>query len=425
LIEVMIGTLLLGMLGVMIAEVLASTSRWDSTAYARDTLAEDVAAVWKTFNEDLGQSLWYLPDTSQPFATAALESDRKLFYAPYIVQPALVAGGDDGATARHELLKIFNRAGGEDIRFGPVAINGISARDLTSALPGLLSDAGHNPADAVFTEVPYQASYFARCQELVFVRSSTTSWDQQQDLPREIGTLSPGAIPAPAEPFGRGEGGTTTAWNTQDNHAAIGVLHPLGFEPVVTGGVTTWRERTPGEPYGRVMESAVLDPSATTITLLPQLEQDQQPTFQPVEARHVRLLGYQLVPSPTGAGRLVRTYVVRAPDSEPTRGTEPGQWIAKDGDDYLVVDRVLSEHVVRVLFETARHQDDLGINNIRATVFFAKAVERDKQQALIVRRSVTMLFAMRGANSPADKENARLVVKTRAEVGTGSIPFSY
>lgn len=419
--EATIGLLLVGALGLMVTTTLDKTARWASTSEAKDALSDDIMATWNILNEDLSQSCWYIPDTTQSFATPTLSNDRSLLYAPYIIQTTFGAAGTGGGLATHPLLRIFNRNNAGDMRLDQLVSPLGSGLNLDDVLPGKATDRGLDPSSASF-DSSYQRSYFARSQDLIFVRMTTSLWNHQADRPIDVSGRSPSQLPEPIERFT----GSLNAWLTPDNHAAIGVLFPSGYFPSSTTA-GTWVERTPGVPYGRVMDSAVLDTSSGSILLQSQLEQNDQPVFQTVTAADVRYLGYQVVPSPgqRGLGRLVRTFAARNPAVPPAPGSNPGEYIARLGSDYLVVDRVISDNVVRAIFETARHTDQIGVNNVRATLFFAKVSEKDNASGLVVHRAVTMIFCLHGSNTVSDRETTRSLIKTSATPAAGAIPFSY
>ena len=420
LLEVMIATLIMAVVMTAMNQILISSANLQSTAEAKDTLSSDIAKVFKQLNSDLNQSMWYIPDSSASFSTPTLMADRGLFYCPYVVQTSFGDSPSGEGFASDPLLALFNRNNPGDTRLDKLTVAGISDATLDDVLPGKATDRAQNPSTGVFQDGTYQTSYFARSQDLIFVRASTAAWDFGANRPRNIGGQAPRDLQAPTESFP----GNDADWQTPGKENDLQVLFPSPFVSSISGtGVTTWQQRANTSlPYGKVMESVWLDNDFTT---QPQLELNHQPTFSSFTKSDVRLLGYQVVPSPIGMGRLVRTYAVRSPATLPVKGTEPGQYIAKLNNDYLLVDKVISDHVVRIVFETARHSDTLGINGIRATIFFARVSDRQRSSALILRRSVTMIFGMRAQNTPTDQELFRSIIKTSTTAGTGAIPFSY
>ncbi len=413
LLELIMVMAIIAIFGIALSLALEGMNGWSAKASAEDELTEDVLTVWKTFNDDLGQSAWWIPDPTQAFSDPSFTVDRGLLYAPFVVQPTLSGAANSGQPTGAR-MRIFARSGSGDTRF-----EGPALADLDRlTLPGQVSDRLLSPA-AFSSPALYRQSYFARSQELVFVRATNTLWNHISDRPNQVGSAAPGTIQLPIERFP----GPTTAWRASANHSTIGALLPSGWQR----SGTSWVSIGTG-PYGQVMDACYLYGASATLGLRLQLEQQGQPTFQAQDPAQVRLYTYAVVPSPNGRGlgRLVRAYSA-TPGSTPTSGVNPGQRIASDGATSLIIDRVISDNVTRVLFDTARHADDIGINNVRATVFFAKLSEnkRGSNAPLVLRRAVTMVFALRAANSWQDKESARSRIKTTTTIASGAIPFSY
>lgn len=407
LIELIITLMLIAILGTAMTMVMEGGSGWSATASSEDALAEDVLGVWKTMNDDLAQSAWFIPDSTQSFGTASLVNDRSLFYAPYVLQPSVTSAPTNGQ-ATNASLTIFNRSSAGDQRF-----EGSGVADLDRCV-GLIPG---TPADRMLAPMAatYATSYFARSQELVFVRATSTAWNRTANAPMNL--MSTSLRPPPVELFP----GTTSDWMTPANHTAIGALRPSGWQR----SGTTWTQISPSAPYGQVMDACYLYTSGGTTDLKLQLEQKVQPDFTTQSPANVRLFSYAVVPCPIGRGlgRLVRVY--SANGTVGTSGVEIGQRIASDGASSLVVDKVLSDNVIRVVFDSARHSDAIGVNNIRATIYFAKPVEKNRLQSAVIHRSVTMIFALRAANTYQDKADTRALIKTSPVFATGAIPFSY
>ncbi len=412
LIEMMISLALIAVLGTGVTMLMEGSAGWNANASTEDALAEDVLTVWKTLNDDISQSAWYIPDTNQGFGTPSFSVDRDLAYAPFVYQPAITGAGSDGVPT-DPLLSLFGRTAAADVRF-----EGSGVYDLdhhTGVLPGTPAD--RNLAPSAMTAAAYQTSYFARSQELVFVRATTTIWNRVSNRP--VSTTGTQAPQVPLEQFP----GSTAAWQAAGNHGTVQTLRPSGWQRDTSGN--GWTAVTPGTPYGRVMDACFLYTGGGVLNLQLQLEQNRQPDFQQQQASDVRWFSYAVVPSPRGMGlgRLVRT--VRKTGTAPTRGSDPGNCIASAGGDYLAVDRVISDNVVRVLFDTARHANDLGITNVRATIFFARLPEKNRATAAPLHRAVTMVFTMRAANSWQEKDTVRSLIKTSTAIASGAIPFTY
>ena len=410
LMEVMITLALIGTLGSAMTMIMNGSSGWSAVASSEDALSEDILNVWRTMNDDIAQSAWYIPDTTQSFGTATLTNDRSLFYAPYVLQPA-VTGAPSGGQTGHATLAIFNRSSAGDLRFEGTGVSELDR--CTGILPGNPSD--RLLAPSAFAAGAYAKSYFARSQEVVFVQATSTTWNRSANAPLDL-TASNLRSP-PVERFP----GTTTDWLTPSNHAAVGSLLASGWQR----SGTAWTQVTPAAPYGQVMEACYLYTASGSMDLKLQLEQQTQPDFQTQTPANVRLFSYVVVPAPSsrGLGRLVRAYTV--PGTVGTVGVEPGQRLASLASTSLVVDKVISDNVTRIVFDSARHSDALGVNNLRATVYFVKMSEKDRAQPLVIHRAVTMVFAMRAANSYQDKADTRALIKTSTVMASGAIPFSY
>lgn len=410
LIEIMISLALISVLGTAMTMVLNGSGGWGATASSEDTLSEDVLGTWRAINDDLSQSAWYIPDNTQSFGTATLTSDRALFYTPYVVQPSITSGPNNGQGTEPGLL-LFNRSGPTDLRFEGTLVSDLDR--CLGSIPGKPGDRVLAPSG--FAAGRYAASYFARSQELVFVRATSTSWNQATNAPLNLTAST--VRQAPIERFP----GTTADWLAPSNHAVVNALLPSGWRR----SGTTWTEVTPSVPYGQVMDACFLYTAGGSNDLQLQLEQQIQPDFKTQIRANVRLYSYAVVPPPPGRGlgRLVRAYA--APGTVGTIGVEPGQRISTTSTSSLVVDKVISDNVIRIVFDTARHSDEIGINNVRATIYFARPNEKDRLQSPVVHRAVTMIFAMRAANSYQDKADTRALIKTSTVMASGAIPFSF
>jgi hypothetical protein len=410
LVEVMISLAVIASLGSAISMVMNGSAGWSALASSEDALAEDVLGVWRTMNDDLSQSAWFIPDTTQSFGIQDLSNDRTLFYAPFVVQPT-ITGAPQGGAAQNPNLRIFNRSGGSDLRFeGPAVSEFDRCQD---SVPGSPADRLRAPSE--FAAGDYAKSYYARSQELVFVRSTSTSWNRATNAPLNLPSGARGMPPIERFP------GAMLDWLAPSNHATVGALLPSGWQR----SGSSWVQVTPSAPYGQVMEACFLYTAGGTTDLKLQLEQQVRPDFQTQDPANVRLFSYLVVPSPSGMGlgRLVRAYTAMGVVG--SVGVDAGQRIASTAASSLIVDKVLSDNVVRVVFDSARHNDGLGINNVRATIYFAKMSEHDRGSPLVVRRAVTMVFALRAANSYQDKSETRALIKTSTAFASGAIPFGY
>lgn len=418
LIELMIALSILATVGVVLAMTMNGVMGWSAAGRSQDALADDVMAVWKTLNDDLSQSVWYHPDSSVSFDVPSFAADRALFYCPYVVQASHGVGSNVGApTLANTRLYPFAREQVGDKVYNPDPQTTRDTRQsilarYDSVLPGTVTDRVACPA------ADYRTSYFARSQELVFVRATNALWNDKAGHPRKV--VDGQSYPTVTESFP----GDAADWKSSaDKHATLGVLYPSAWLP--SGSTFAQRDQTnpslPASvaqpPYGRVMDSVLFNSGNGSIDFSIQLEQQSgQPNSFTQNSADVRLFGYLVVESPLqmGLGRLVRveTRVGAAPP-----GVDVNQAVASFSGVSLVVNKVLSDNVVRVLFETSRHacaagttasaRGEIGSNNIRATIFFAKLAEVSGESPTLLHQSVTMIFCMRAANAPTDQIDAR------------------
>lgn len=129
--------------------------------------------------------------------------------------------------------------------------------------------------------------------------------------------------------------------------------------------------------------------------------------FDPGELRDFM---YSVIPCPeniNGAGRLVRAYsVLDATDSIPY-GRRKGEYISRSGDVKMVIDRVFSDDVARVVFETYRTQstEELGLNEVRMHIFMVAAMTNREGVQNMQRHTRT--FYLGGQDDPVANEDKR------------------
>ena len=136
-----------------------------------------------------------------------------------------------------------------------------------------------------------------------------------------------------------------------------------------------------------------------------------------------------MVPSPFSYGRLVRVHSVdfghpTNPYPDNGQGTGPGEWISRSPggstfDRGVVVDEVIAEHVVRVVFDTYRTVDDgsLALNEIRMRLYLARPSTRNP--SLILMRRADHIFTMRTSNNTDANE------ANEAILGTSGVDFQF
>jgi hypothetical protein len=237
-----------------------------------------------------------------------------------------------------------------------------------------------------------------------------------------------GATPtSSANPLGFLDGDWTDSSDT--NREALGVLAPSGWKDVVDGGgnivgytVRDWdvdgdgavaagegdsdSDGQPDAPYGVLLRSGQLLIDGSQLLLLPQWETITQPDYDPVTEEELRTFGYCVVPSPLGLGRLVRAYrALLADDPAPAEGSEIGQWITPimGATEGMRVDEILSDDVVRVVFDTFRTDANLDVNQLRARIYLAR--RQVTEPDVVIYRMVESVIAMRGRISRSDRES--------------------
>ena len=395
LIETMIVVAIMGFIMTIALSAMTSMSSVSAMGAAQDELVIDSNRIIAEVGSDMSASGWYFSTATgsagAPYSGISFADDRSKWYFPYVLQQVAETtnsnGGFPTATAFAPLART-------------TAYKSFSASQ-TAGMSGLLkgSPADADAAPGALGAPTYANSYFARSQELVFLRATVNSWNESYQIPLTTSHALPNQIQKPILHFP----GTANDWKQQDNHSLLQVLQASGWYESSLGA-SDWTRRTTGSAYGKVMDGARLDLNAAsgTISVALQWEENGNPSFQAQNDADLRMFTYAVVPTPngTGIGRLVRAFV-RTQTSAPVMGTEPGQAIAYASNMAVIVDSVLSNNVTRVVFDTARHDAALEVNQVRMRVYLAKQVIGT--QDLIVSSLVETTFAMRAKNNNADQ----------------------
>jgi len=402
LVEMMVAMTVMVTLTVIVLQSLVAAQRWRSLAAAEDEINAAAADVFNVMSVDLAESGWWFPDPT-PLPNALL-ADRGARYFPYVQIQGI------GTLTQSQGGQFFGYWRPEpSVRLFPgPGNNGREA--IIERLPGNVDDVG-----AVFgaDRAGYLASFFARSQELIFLKQTSSGWQPNP-------TMRP--LPTMVFPDGDWSSATATDYGAVGiaNRAALGVLMPSGWEEIAPtvfqhrpydangDGVVGPTEGLDGsgsqlEPYGVPITTAKLN-AAAGITLLNNWETMAVPDFNGASPQQAfREYGYVVVPSPLSLGRLVRVYSMTNADAGGLAvGTDPGQRLpqAVGGAPYqLVVDRVLAEHVVRLVCDTFRTDDNLLINEVRARVYLAREVPGDNM--FVVNRIVESILIMRAKAAAA------------------------
>lgn len=402
LVEMVVAMTVMVTLTVIVLQSLVAAQRWRSLAAAEDEINAAAADVFNVMSVDLAESGWWFTDAAP--LPDALPADRAARYFPYVQ----IQGIGALTASRGDQFFGFWRPEASVRLFPGPGNNGRT--EIIERLPGNVTD-----VDAVFgvNRAGYLASFFARSQELIFLKQTSSGWQP-----------NPTSRPLPTMVFPEGDWSSATATDYSAagiaNRAALGVLMPSGWEetaPTVFqprpydangDGTIGANEGLDGlgnqlEPYGVPITTAKLN-AAAGIALLNNWETMAVPDFNGAAPQQAfREYGYVVVPSPLSLGRLVRVYSMTNADAAGLAvGTDPGQRLpqAVGGTPYqLVVDRVLAEHVVRLVCDTFRTDANLLINEVRARVYLAREVPGDNM--FVVNRIVESILIMRAKAAAA------------------------
>lgn len=431
LLEVVIAfALFLAAIGVVM-EAIVATRHLSSLGAAKDQVEIDANGIIRVMAADLALSGWELGDGGTNFAGVAPATDRGLRYYPMVQ----VQRSPDGTnTAGFNTTLPWTRLSPEvlEVRKLPAILPGAETDDLVSPLPN------------------WDASFHARSTQLVFLRSTIGSWRADVDpgsagdesiyrnlTEAEYVAIPPERVQLPVLDFTRDSNGLETGWQdwrTASQHARLGVLFTSGFYESVPG---TWTQRFPDQPYGVTMDAGWYDwTDLETAPIKPSWESMRKPNTAGLPAitgmtaseviraytiapERLREYMYAVVPSPTalGMGRLVRAYRRVDAAAFPV-GVEPGNRITDVANDAgliateqvaMVIDKVLSDDVVRVVFDTYRTVDagsaqvtTLGINQVRVRLYLARRQVTNPD--VVVRRLVETTLSMRARSSGGDMD---------------------
>lgn len=397
LLEVVIVLLITSIVMVMTVDSLAAAKSYEAVGAAQDDLYLDGEKCLRQISDDLTVSGWHIADSQLEVSGSLTDNattDRARRYYPYVIQQCTAAGLTAGQAS---LFPHCNR--------------GI-ARSCLTALPATLPGTpSHHTALMGSATAAYVTSYYARSQELIFLRSVAAGWTSNpESVPNQI----------PGSAFS----GTTGAWQVPGNQANLGVLFPSGWiessPNVFTPRVDADSDGKPDTPYGVTLAGGWLDTSTGDLRIMPQWETVEAPTYTAVNDDELREYTYAVVPTTQGYGRLLRAYKRRYA-STPTVQTAPpynlGAVIAASGSYGMVVDRILSDNVVRVIFDTCRTEGSLAVNQVRVRLYLARqALTRDR---MVFYRTLETTVTMR------TKNNEYWSDQDRARIGSGPIGFPY
>lgn len=418
LIEVIIVLAIMGLMMAALLQSMLGIRQYASTAEVQDDLAIESQKIIALIQDDLAVSGWYLPYGS-PNAGA---NDRNDIYFPYVqVQQATKLGTK---------LPHHNRLA-------------YTVKDWVTiahykSLPGSETDA----TATTLIDAAYKTSFYAPSQELIFLRVFQGKYNPV--LSGKVDTF------IDIIDFSEKNGVTYSSVGKQE---ALGIRRldqwkrgsTQDTDQLLPDGAANPRylqyyNPAPDAPGGRIYDLTVpgiwlqpaIDtpaPFATamplrweTITRFPRLTAattESPPMINPVELREY---SYVVVPNPGmgNRGQLVRAYKRPTADFTDVEGNvAPGvtanEWVISQGDYNpdggsgalncsMVVDRVVSDKVDRITFDTFRtdRQPDLNtpgayvsgleINQVRVRIFLSKkgSVDIGAPQHRVVEATLTM-----------------------------------
>jgi prepilin-type N-terminal cleavage/methylation domain-containing protein len=463
----------LAIFALALAAVLESltAARRDATVNELQTAATiETSQVLREIEADVARSGWHFweppsgsPEPVPAYSTAAtLADDRQLRYYPFIraltpnrdwdpaanpesrIEPADWAAVTANARLLHdnEFARLSpwtaTRRPDGTVRGGwSTADIAADAVAIAQRLPALNVAIGED----VIREMASPSS------ELVFLRASTGPW-----------TEDPAAADSATTPdmtfftsyYGTGvpdRGALAWDWRQPAFHDSLpwapdaggalapSVRHASEYQDDDNDGAFVHRNSAgPGlpasGPYGVQAWGAFLDDAASGLTLRIQWEAVSPDRMyldpaastdnlnRPVDLREFT---FAVVPSPIGLGRLVRAH--RVPKTgTPVAGVEIGDWLTDTSQPFgLMVDKVISEHVVRMTWVSRRHDRSLAPNQLRCRLVFARVsplVDPGTTRSLDV-KIVDQVFAMRARNEYTDQAEADI------SLGSNAIPFSF
>ena len=412
LVEVMIAMVLFTVaLGVAIQALQAAKS-YEALGNAQDDLQTDGRVILGQIGNDLICSSWYFPDAKKagviyPGVTPAV--DRTLRYYPYVQIP----GNVGSKFPQHLRDSAANRPN--------------LPSEYDSLLPGISSDATSGAVS------DWKNSFYAPSQEIVFLKSTVSFWNSKTD------SFYANQDQVPVLDFVKAPRNT---WRAPSQHETLNILHPsgwqqdkdgagnvLGYLPRPVDPLAPSGPKSDQEPYGVVMESGLLlEPTGELSNIGVNWQTISGEGFKPppdlndtvngIDVSDLKEFSYCVVPSPYGFGRLVRAIRVNNATSYPAGKiinsaggvyANIGILLSRNGDDGMVVDKVLSDHVVRVVFDTYRTVDkgaaevvSLDINQIKVRVFMARQSNINKD--LLISKVFETVVSMRAQNSSRDKD---------------------
>ncbi len=390
LVELIIAIAILGTVMVATVQFTVGARQYAATAAAQDELADDLARAAKVIGHDAMIGGWSLSATASfaggnalPTSVTADRTDARYF--PYVI----VYGG---------------AAEDEAVTGGKFTHARIPA-DLLPDQAAIARVLGTVPAVTGWSS--YRTALTGPSHAVVMLALQQSGWvDGARQDGREILR------------FGADDDSDLAIWRTPGSHDALGILRASPFEETYDAGSPTGQfTRIAGiattTAYGVVPESMALSEVDGQFAMLPQWETLAAPAYDgsdgndpngPDHFTGWREYLYAVVRAPPDAvghlGRLVRARKV-AVSAGLESGTGLGQLITDPSAPFgFVVDRILSENVIRMIAETRRSAPAYvapAVDQIRFTLTLLRPVADPTAGGARIPRQGTVVVGMRTA----------------------------
>jgi hypothetical protein len=410
LLEVIIAVALFTLVMSAVFQAMLGISGYVASAEIQDDLTVEGQRVMAVISEDLVASGWYLPE-GQP-TLSGVANDRSYYFYPYVQ----VQYNDATATGLGTRFPHTHR-----ISSTQTTTPNPSAQVTLTHLPGLPGAAADASLAPGAMGTAYISSFYALSQELIFLQVHNGFYNAD---PRN-------QVLSPIDFSNKNGYSYDTTANPIDanSHHALGIRKISDWARIPSNYVApTAGSGTDGRYYiadpvavdtgGKVYEANVngiwLRPPTNVpvyaismplrweaISQYPTLTTPTATVPQRVDVGDLREYTYAVVPngSNNNRGQLVRAYKkptsqLAASDRRLSTGTFPDPDSGSNRDFAMVVDKVLSDHVDRITFDTFRTDGNLEINQIRVRVFMSRqsnqSINGNAPQHRIVEATVSM-----------------------------------
>lgn len=441
--ELMIALAIMATIMAATLGTLSAVQDYVKLGETQDDLANEGRRVIQQIESDLSQSGWLFPGGDPPASMTGANSDRKTArYYPYIQIQA-----SDGTAAGSGLGSALGEQYPHHTRD-----KALVALPLPSGLPGLVGDDTRAFDLTSLDDLrAWRTSFYARSQEIIFLRARQGSAQGSEAFVffdranTDAWSLGPASVAASGKtPHEALSMLTMSEWCRAmevpvANRTAQGVAGS-GDEDGY------YRLRNGRKVYDIVLDSAFLDTLDSDLPMRLQWETteplDVSTTNTPAGCRSslnayvnvvegvpltsiLREYTYCVVPSRSGLGRLVRAYKKSFGTTMPSVATafpDIGSCLAAAKDPApdngtaaiyygMVVDKVLSDNVVRIVFDTVRtarpadagdaaglgtavatfiKQEALDVNTVRVRLYLAARTRGNNLAHQLLETTTTM-----------------------------------